>query len=91
MSHITLLPADSYMVIDKTILTNEDKTNLIALYEPIIGPLAISLYLTLWNDLDKLSIASFDLNHHHLMSLMKTDLKSLKRARSALEAVGLVS
>ena len=48
----SLLPADIYTVLNRTILTNEDKNNLIALYEPIIGPIAISLYLTLWRDLD---------------------------------------
>ena len=48
MNEITLLPADNYVVVNKTILTDNDKVNLINLYEPIIGPLAISLYLTLF-------------------------------------------
>ena len=87
---ITLLPADTYTVINKTILTLEDRNNLICLYEPIIGSIAVSLYLTLWNDLDKLEISSKDFNHHHLMSLMKMDLNSLKTAREALESVGLI-
>ena len=87
---ITLLPADTYTVINKTILTLEDRKNLICLYEPIIGPIAVSLYLTLWNDLDKLEISSRDLNHHHLMSIMKIDLNSLKVARESLESVGLI-
>lgn len=86
----TLLPADTYTVVNKTIFTNEDKKNLITLYEPIIGPIAVALYLTLWNDLDKLEIMSRDLNHHHLMSLMRLDLKSLKLARVTLESVGLI-
>ena len=71
---MNLLPADIYTVINKTVLTNEDKNNLIALYEPIIGSSAISLYLTLWSDLDKLQIQSKDYTHHHLMCLMKLDL-----------------
>lgn len=87
---VTLLPADTYTVVNKTILTLEDRKNLITLYEPIIGPIALSLYLTLWNDLDKLEISSLDLNHHHLMSLMKIDLASLKLARETLESVGLI-
>ena len=86
----TLLPADTYTVINKTILTLEDRKNLICLYEPIIGSIAVALYLTLWNDLDKLELSSKDFNHHHLMSLMKIDLASLKTAREALESLGLI-
>ena len=88
--NITLLPADTYTVINKTILTLEDRKNLITLYEPIIGSIAVSLYLTLQQDLDKLEITSRDLNHHHLMSIMKLDLKSIKLAREELESVGLI-
>ena len=90
MKTITLLPADTYTVVNKTILSNDDRKNLIALYEPIIGPTAIALYLTLWNDLDKLEFSSDDLNHHHLMAIMKLDLNSLKLARETLESVGLI-
>lgn len=90
MKVITLLPADIYTVVNKTILTEIDKKNLITLYEPIIGPLAVSLYLTLWRDLDKLEIMSIDYTHHHLMSLLKTDLETIRTAREGLEAVGLI-
>ena len=37
MKLVTLLPADQYVVVNKTILTEIDKKNLIYLYEPIIG------------------------------------------------------
>ncbi len=90
MSIVTLLPADIYMVINKGILTEIDKNNVITLYEPLIGPLAVSLYFTLWRDLDKLEILSKDYHHHHLMTIMKTDLNSIKKGREALEAVGLL-
>lgn len=90
MKLITLLPADKYVVVNRTILTEVDKKNLINLYEPIIGFGATSLYLTLWSDLDRLEIMSKDFNHHHLMSLLKMDLDSIKHAREALEAVGLL-
>ena len=90
MKVISLLPADTYNVVNKTILTEVDKNNLISLYEPIIGPIPVSLYLTLWRDLDKLQIMSVDLTHHHLMTIMKSDLESIKKARETLEAVGLM-
>ena len=81
MKLITLLPADQYVVVNKTILTEIDKKNLINLYEPIIG---------LWSDLDTLELMSRDFTHHHLMSILKCSLEGIKQAREALEAVGLM-
>lgn len=89
-TEITLLPADRYMIINKSILTDVDKKNLISFYEPIIGHLATCLYLTLFNDLEKNNWISRDLTHHHLMSILKCPLKVVKEARESLEAVGLL-
>lgn len=86
----TILPADRYVVINKSIITDLDHKYLINFYEPIIGHLAISLYLTLLNDLEQHHQVSRDLTHHHLMGLLKTPLNVLKEARLALEAVGLL-
>lgn len=90
MEEITLLPADTYIVINKTIITDYEKKVLISLYEPIIGALPISLYLTLLNDLDQNDLFSRDLTHHHLMSLLKCNLKYIKNARESLESMGLL-
>ncbi len=87
---ITLLPADRYIVINKSIISDFDKKILISFYEPIIGHLATTLYLTFLNDLEGCSQISRDLTHHHLMSLLKCPLKSIKEAREGLEAVGLI-
>lgn len=90
MKEITLLPADTYRVVNKTILTEYDKKVIINLYQPIIGPNAISLYLTLISDLDnKLSISDIN-THHHLMISLKNGLNEIKKARNILEAVGLI-
>lgn len=90
MKLATLLPADKYIVINKTMLTDKDRINIISLYEPIIGYAAVSLYLTLWRDLGFLELISMDYTHHHLMSLLKCDLETIKKARLSLEAVGLI-
>lgn len=87
---VTLLPADRYVVINKSIITNLDHEYLISFYGPIVGSLALSLYLTLLNDLESHKQVSRDLTHHHLMSLLKTPLSDLKSARMALEGVGLL-
>lgn len=90
MKERNILPADTYIVVNKTILTEIDKKNLINLYEPILGPLSVSLYLTLWSDLDKSETISKDYTHHHLMTFLKTKLEDIKEARKALEALGLI-
>ncbi len=90
MKVINLLPADIYTVINKTVLNDKDRGNLITFYMPIIGSLPVTLYLTLWRDLNRAEIMSIDLTHHHLMSILKTDLDLIKKARESLEAVGLL-
>ena len=87
---VTLLPADKYIVVNKTILTEQDRKNIVSLYEPIIGSLAVSLYLTLWRDLDRYTFVSVDYTHHHLMTILKNNLECIKRARESLEAAGLL-
>ena len=44
MKMISLLPADTYTVVNKSIITEEDRNNLISLYEPLIGPIPLALY-----------------------------------------------
>lgn len=90
MSLVTLLPADKYLVINKTILSDQDRDTLINLYEPIIGATAVGLYLAFWNDLGGPLIRSTDHSHHHLMTLLKLSLNEIKRSREALEAMGLL-
>ena len=90
MEIVTLLPADKYIVINKSILTDYDRSIIINLYEPLLGALATSLYFTLWNDLSIAALVSKDLVHHHLMSVLKTDIMTIKIARESLEAFGLL-
>ena len=90
MKVITLLPADSYKVYNQTLLNDNDKKIIMNLYAPIIGMNAVSLFFALWSDLDKSEMVSNDLTHHHLMTMLKSDLDSIKLARKSLEAVGLL-
>ena len=90
MKNLTILPADTYTVINKTIITNEDHKIISMLYQPIIGYTATSLYETLKDDLDKQGIMSDELNHHHLMSTMQLNLQEIVSAREKLEAIGLL-
>lgn len=85
-----LLPADTYIVINKTLLTDYDRKLLITLYQPIVGYQAISFYFTLWSYLDKSEILSCEWTHHHLMTNMGISLSEITDARKKLEAIGLL-
>ena len=90
MKNLTILPADIYTVINKTVIKENDSKLISMLYQPIIGYTAVSLYFTLINDLDKLEVMSDDLTHHHLMSTMQLKLEDIVIAREKLEGVGLL-
>ena len=85
-----ILPADTYIVVNKTILSNEDRKKITMLYQPIIGHTAVSLYFTLIDDLEKREFMSGELTHHHLVSTMKIKLPDIIIAREKLEAIGLL-
>jgi len=90
MKNITVLPADTYTVINKTVITDKDKKIITLLYQPIIGYTAVSLYYTLIGDLEKNNIMSEDMTHHHLMANMQLKLEDIVIAREKLEAIGLL-
>ena len=85
MSNLTILPADIYTVINKTVINDSDLKLITMLYQPIIGFAAVSLYLTLIDDLDKRDVMSEDLTHHHLMSTMQLKLEDIVVAREKLD------
>ncbi len=90
MERYTLLPADTYVVINKTILHNEDRKVLTNLYLPVIGTDAIMLYFSLWSDLDNSEIISNDYTHQKLVSNLRMTISEIETARHKLEAIGLI-
>ena len=90
MKNISILPADTYSVINKTVINDTDKKIVSMLYQPIIGFAAVSLYFTLLDDLDKSELMSEDQTHHHLMATMQLKLEDIVIAREKLEGVGLM-
>lgn len=86
----SLLPLDTFVVINKSLLTDHGHLSLTLLYQPIIGSISTSLYLTLWNYLDEDKINSKGNNHSDLVSVMQITLDDIKEAREKLEAIGLI-
>lgn len=85
-----LLPADTFVVLNKTVLNDQDRKILTMLYQPIIGSNSISLFFTLWSYLDKIELISIECTHHHLMMSMRNRLEEIIEAREKLEAIGLI-
>ncbi len=90
MKEISILPADTFVVVNRTILNESDRKIISMLYQPIIGSMAVSLYYTLWADLDKTELLSNEYTHHHLMTSLRIKMDSIVTARKKLEAVGLL-
>jgi len=86
----SILPVDNFIVINKTILNNNDKDLLVMLYQPIVGFPSISLYFTLWSYLNKTDIMSKEYSHYNLLLNMKANIIELNEAREKLEALGLM-
>ena len=90
MKDTNILPADTFIVVNRTILSDYDRKIISMLYQPIIGSVATSLYYTLWADLDKTELLSGEYTHHHLMTSLRLKMDIIITARKKLEAVGLL-
>ena len=90
MMNVTLLPADTYMVVNKSLLSEEDKLVLSILYMPLIGNTSIALYNTLYNELKANNYVSNEFTHHHLVTYLGENIENIKKARIKLEGVGLI-
>lgn len=85
-----LMPADSFVVINRTILEAYDRRILTMLYQPIIGSDAINLYITLSSYIDRLELISPSMTHHMLMKSTQYSINTITKAEEVLEAIGLI-
>lgn len=84
------LPVDQYIVASGGLLHDYDRKVLTFLYQPLIGPACLSLYMTLWAELEENRIWSQSGTHHNLMTIMDMNLKDIYQARQKLEGMGLL-
>ena len=87
---MSVLPADTFIVVNKTNLSDKDRNLLMLLYQPIIGTISIGLYYTLWSYLDKSEVLSNEWTHHHILRDMMISNSELIDAKEKLEAIGLI-
>ena len=84
-----VLPSDTFVVINKTIIQN-DNDLLINLYQPLIGAIAVSLYNTLAAYLNRAEVMSLEYTHNTLLNNMMLSCNEFMLAREKLEAIGLI-
>ena len=87
---MSVLPADMFIVVNKTTLSDKDRNLIMLLYQPIIGSISVSLYYTLWSYLDKMELISNEYTHHHILRDMQITNSELIEAKEKLEAIGLL-
>jgi replication initiation and membrane attachment protein len=85
-----LIPIDRYLVTSNGLLHEYDRKVLTFLYQPLIGSTCLSLYMTLWAELEENRLWSESSTHHLLMNLLSVNLKDIHEARLNLEGIGLL-
>ncbi|MBX9973293.1 replication initiation and membrane attachment family protein [Cytobacillus firmus] len=85
-----MLPIDRYTVAASGLLHEYDRKVLTLLYQPLIGSVCFSLYMTLWAELEENRLWSSSNSHHSLMNFMGMGLKDIYEARLKLEGIGLL-
>ncbi|WP_409302101.1 replication initiation and membrane attachment family protein [Peribacillus sp. SCS-155] len=86
-----LLPVDRYMVSAAGLLHEYDRKIITLLYQPLIGPVCVSLYMTLWSELEENRLWSQSSLHYNLMNAMGLNLADIYSARIKLEGIGLLN
>jgi replication initiation and membrane attachment protein len=85
-----LVPVDRYQVRANGLLHEFDRKILTMLYQPLIGSNGLSLYMTLWGELDQRGMWGEETTHHTLMVYMHRPLKEIYEERLKLEGIGLL-
>ncbi|WP_404444350.1 DnaD domain protein [Sutcliffiella horikoshii] len=85
-----LVPVDRYIVRSNGVLQQFDRKLLTMLYQPLLGFRGLSLYMTLWSELDQDRLWGGETTHHGIMTTMQCNLKDIHQERMKLEGIGLL-
>ena len=85
-----LLSCDTYEVKSDSIFLNERLPILTLLYQPLIGVEAMSLYLTLYSEIDLVKLTSLVSTHARLTMQTALPLDKIKQSIRLLEGIGLM-
>ncbi|MGE6628927.1 replication initiation and membrane attachment family protein [Bacillus sp. NPDC077027] len=85
-----VLAVDPYVVKSASLLGDIDRQLITLLYQPLIGTVAYSLYMTLWGELEQNRVWGKPAPHRQLMVMLQTNLNEIFEQRHKLEAIGLL-
>lgn len=86
----TLISQDSYQIYCKGYLS-EDKIRILThLYQPICRFEAISLYLTMYHEIERGRMLNTEATHYRLLNICQMNIAQFQDAISLLEGIGLV-
>ncbi|MBB4824228.1 replication initiation and membrane attachment protein [Sporosarcina luteola] len=88
MLYKELQPVDTYKIKLSHPFSDYDRQLLTLFYQPLIGPEAMSLFLTLWADAERDKDSEY--NHYHLMNVLTMPLGKVFESRLSLEGIGLL-
>lgn len=88
MLYQELQPVDTFTIKLSHPFSDYDRQLLTLFYQPLIGPDAMSLFMSLWADAERGKESEF--NHYYLMNLLTMPLVQVFEARISLEAIGLL-
>ena len=83
-------PIDHYTVGTNGMLQEYDRKIITFLYQPLIGTVCYSLYMSLWGEVEENRLWSTDSTHYHLMNVLSVNLQDVYEARMKLEGIGLL-
>ncbi|RIW29727.1 Replication initiation and membrane attachment protein [Bacillus salacetis] len=83
-------PVDRYTVCLNGIIQEYERKAVTFLYQPLIGPVCFSLYMTLLNEVEEYRLNSEQSTHYHLMNFLSSNLPDIYQARLKLEGIGLL-
>nr|WP_201716664.1 replication initiation and membrane attachment family protein [Rossellomorea arthrocnemi] len=83
-------PVDHYTVGTNGMLQEYDRKIITFLYQPLIGSICYSLYMSLWGEVEENRLWSTDSTHYHLMNVLSVNLQDVYEARMKLEGIGLL-
>lgn len=88
MLYQELQPVDTFTIKLSHPFSDYDRQLLTLFYQPLIGPDAMSLFMSLWADAEREK--EYEFNHYYLMNLLTMPLAKVFEARISLEAIGLL-
>ncbi|MFD1484154.1 replication initiation and membrane attachment family protein [Lacticaseibacillus baoqingensis] len=86
----SFMAQDDYIVTQATYFTDHDQQVAVALYQPLVGPVALALYLSLWQEAAPRPVLTDRRSQTRLLDLLNINVETLYQARIKLEAVGLL-